>query len=307
MANKNLLFSSEENILEKSKLIIESSDYKENLLLDDFIELVRNYEKTLNEYKKIVKISDNFERSLRFTEERLRKVNETKTQLIQIAVHDLQSPISLITGFSKMLINEGNLNDKQNDFLKTITKASEWMYQLINEIMLDIQIEDEEFKVKYETIDAKEIIKKVINRNKVHANQKEQKIIFSPDSDNKYIVKTNTNILSEILNNLISNAVKYSDYKKNIWVSIKQIPITDMSSWIQFEVKDEGPGFTDEDKKNIYKKFKRLSAVPTGDEPSVGLGLYLTKKLVEILNGKISLLSDSEKGSTFLVNLLESE
>lgn len=307
MANKNLLFSSEENILEKSKLIIESSDYKENLLLDDFIELVRNYEKTLNEYKKIVKISDNFERSLRFTEERLRKVNETKTQLIQIAVHDLQSPISLITGFSKMLINEGNLNDKQNDFLKTITKASEWMYQLINEIMLDIQIEDEEFKVKYETIDAKEIIKKVINRNKVHANQKEQKIIFSPDSDNKYIVKTNTNILSEILNNLISNAVKYSDYKKNIWVSIKQIPITDMSSWIQFEVKDEGPGFTDEDKKNIYKKFKRLSAVPTGDEPSVGLGLYLTKKLVEILNGKISLLSNSEKGSTFLVNLLESE
>ena len=307
MSNKNLLFSSEENILEKSKFIIESTENKDNLLLNDFSELVRNYEKILNEYKKIVKISDNFERSLRLTEERLRKANETKTQLIQVAVHDLQSPISLITGFSKMLIDEGNLNNKQNDFLKTITKASEWMYQLINEILLDIQIEDEDFNVKYEEIDAREIIEKIINQNKSHANRKEQKIIFSPDSENEYIVKTNTNILSEILNNLISNAIKYSEYKKNIWVSIKQIPITGKSSWIQFEVKDEGPGFTDEDKKNIFKKFKRLSAVPTGNEPSVGLGLYLTKKLVEILKGKISLLSESEKGSTFLVKLLESE
>jgi len=102
--------------------------------------------------------------------------------------------------------------------------------------------------------------------------------------------------LRQILDNLISNAVKFSPPGRKVYLNI--LPKNDN---INFSIKDEGPGLTEDDKLNLFGKFKRLSAQPTGDENSTGLGLSIAKKLTEAMNGKIWCESEAGKGAEFIV------
>jgi signal transduction histidine kinase len=114
--------------------------------------------------------------------------------------------------------------------------------------------------------------------------------------------------VEQIIDNIISNAVKYSPHGKNVWVSVEERTMTlkaneNMKNAIVFAVRDEGPGLSEEDKGKLFSKFSRLSAQPTGGEHSTGLGLSIVKKMVELMNGKVWCESELGKGATFLVAL----
>jgi signal transduction histidine kinase len=95
---------------------------------------------------------------------------------------------------------------------------------------------------------------------------------------------------------LISNSIKYSKNGKSIFVSVGET-----NSEVQIKIKDEGEGFSQEDLKNLYKPFVKLSSLPTAGESSSGLGLTIVKRFVELNNGEISLESEKGKGSTFTI------
>jgi signal transduction histidine kinase len=102
----------------------------------------------------------------------------------------------------------------------------------------------------------------------------------------------------QVLDNLISNAVKYSPLGKRILVRVVN---TDRA--VRIEIQDEGPGLSEDDKSKLFGKFARLSARPTGGEYSTGLGLSIVKKMVEAMNGKVWCESELGKGATFIVEL----
>ena len=102
--------------------------------------------------------------------------------------------------------------------------------------------------------------------------------------------------LRQILDNLISNAVKFSPFSKKIYFKMHGD-----GEKITFSIKDEGPGLTEDDKLKLFGKFNRLSAQPTGDENSTGLGLSIAKKLTEAMNGKIRCESEAGQGAEFIV------
>ena len=105
-------------------------------------------------------------------------------------------------------------------------------------------------------------------------------------------------VMVQVLENLVSNAIKYSPSGKNIRVRLSKDP-----SHVRCEVRDEGPGLSAEDQKKLFGKFARLSAKPTGGEHSTGLGLSIVKKMVEAMNGKVWCESELGKGATFVVQL----
>jgi signal transduction histidine kinase len=111
-------------------------------------------------------------------------------------------------------------------------------------------------------------------------------------------IHTDKEILYEILQNLFSNAIKFSPRGKSI--TLKSITENDR---LKYEITDEGPGFTDSDKQKMFTKFSRLSAKPTGDEHSTGLGLSIVKRLCELIGGDVVLESLENKGSKFVVSL----
>jgi signal transduction histidine kinase len=111
-------------------------------------------------------------------------------------------------------------------------------------------------------------------------------------------VKSNPGYLSRIIDNLISNAIKFSKNGSTVSVNAK----IENGSFTLL-VKDNGPGFSEDDKKLLYQRFKKLSARPTAGESSNGLGLAIVKTLVDRLEGEISLSSELGKGSEFLVRI----
>jgi len=104
--------------------------------------------------------------------------------------------------------------------------------------------------------------------------------------------------MSQVLENLVSNAVKYSPPGKNIFVRLKK-----EASAARCEVQDEGPGLSAEDQKKLFGKFARLSAKPTGGEHATGLGLSIVKRMVEAMHGKVWCESEPGKGATFIVTM----
>ena len=117
------------------------------------------------------------------------------------------------------------------------------------------------------------------------------------------MIKADKLLLTEICDNLISNAIKYSPFEAEIYITAGKKNNENQDEVILISFNDQGPGFSETDKKRMFRKFQKLSADPTGDETSTGLGLYITKKLVELHNGRIWLESTSGTGSTFFVEL----
>lgn len=225
----------------------------------------------------------------------LAQLNIEKNEFLGIAAHDLKNPLTgIILNTSTIRRNIDKLT--KDEFLKRVGKietTAERM-QLIIKNMLDINaIEEGKLNLLYEKFDVRIVVKKVIDEFATAASQKDIKINFE-QSDEKVMINTDGNSLIEILENLISNAIKYSASGKN--VTVKCFRIGDKAEIV---VEDNGLGFTEDDKKKVFKKFARLSAKPTGGEHSTGLGLSIVKKLTDILGGEITFESEPGKGTAF--------
>ena len=104
--------------------------------------------------------------------------------------------------------------------------------------------------------------------------------------------------LDQVLDNLVSNAIKFSPPGRKVYLKVRQL-----SEWAECEVRDEGPGFTDEDKAKMFRRYHRLSARPTAGEPSTGLGLSIVHKLVVGMGGKLICESKAGEGAAFVIRL----
>lgn len=163
--------------------------------------------------------------------------------------------------------------------------------------LLDVNaIEQGKFVVKKERCDVRALIEESLEHNQ-SAAAKKQIVIRVGISDDLWAIGDSAAVL-QILDNLISNALKYSP--PNTTVHVHAMPERES---IVINVRDEGPGISEADQKKLFQKFTRLTARPTGGESSTGLGLAIVKKLAEAMSGSIQCLSTLGSGSTFALRL----
>jgi signal transduction histidine kinase len=110
------------------------------------------------------------------------------------------------------------------------------------------------------------------------------------------VASLDRSLIVQIIDNLLSNAIKFSNHNTKVHVTLK-----DENQTIRFEIDDEGPGITEEDKPQLFQKFQKLHARPTDGESSTGLGLSIVKKYVEAMKGKVWCESEFGKGAKFIV------
>ncbi|MFQ3597570.1 MAG: tetratricopeptide repeat-containing sensor histidine kinase [Chloroherpetonaceae bacterium] len=232
------------------------------------------------------------------------KANQFKTELLAIAAHDLKNPLQSIMGFSELILEYGT-DETVVSHATVVRRSAERMLNLLNTLLSDAKYEMMNFEMKRETVNLTECIKKIINEQLSHlAAQKSQTLLF--ELDEEYVVQGDLELLKQIFENLISNAIKYTPKGKSITVRIERVATQSDStqSAVRVSVQDEGQGLTEDDMKKLFGKFQRLSAKPTGGESSTGLGLSIVKKLVELHSGKIWAESEGkDKGSTFIIEL----
>jgi signal transduction histidine kinase len=226
---------------------------------------------------------------------KLSELNHEKDTLMSIVAHDLKSPLHRIRGLVEVIRLEGGFDDEKKKLLGMIETSAQSGLQLITDL-LDVHEIEENLKVTLSSIEVGKLLQQRVDAFRTMAVAKGIDIKLEPEP--METIKSNEDHLNRILDNLISNAIKFS--AKGTVITIRS---GEEDSKVWFSVKDQGLGFIDTDKKLLYQKFKRLSARPTGGESSNGLGLAIVKTLVERLQGEIILNTLPGKGSEFIVKL----
>ena len=227
----------------------------------------------------------------------LREESEQKSELLRIAAHDMKNPLNAIREFAQIIKKELGEDSEVFDPADIIHQSSDQMLHMVTSLLDSEAIEKGLITLNFKPVNINTLAAAIVRRNKHQAEKKGQQLILSI-SEERCLIEADKDRLFDALDNLVSNAIKYSPKNKAIRVNVRR-----NRSTIQFEVKDEGPGLTAEDRQNLFKKFQRLSAQPTGGESSSGLGLSIVKQIVELHNGKVWADSKSGEGSSFIIAL----
>lgn len=233
----------------------------------------------------------------------LQEANRLKSEFLSIAAHDLKSPLQVIMGFAELIANTPDQQPRVYDHAERIRKGTQRMLALINQLLDTTAIETGKLKLNKETADISELAKQVVESNRTLAERKKQKLLLSTERNCTAVVDTKR--ITEVMDNLVGNAIKFSPEGKAISVDVhKSSQGKNRNGRILFRVRDNGPGLTPDDLKKLFGKFMRLSAQPTGGESSTGLGLSIVKQVVELHGGKVWAESEGRgKGATFTVEL----
>lgn len=233
---------------------------------------------------------------------RVLELNEEKNEFLGIAAHDLKNPLTAVSAFAEIIKTDKELPDVQReDFLDEIIKASGRMFAIVKNLLDVNVIEQGKLNTTLESVSVKKVIGELIAQFSESAAKKNIKIVQTY-FDYEPTVLADYNLMLQVMQNIISNAIKFSPSDRNIFLNTRK---NENPGMLDIIIKDEGPGFTEQDKKKVFQKFARLSARPTGGEHSTGLGLSIVKKLVEMMNGSIHLESEAGAGAEFIITLPE--
>ena len=230
------------------------------------------------------------------TNDKLRALNDEKNNLIQVLAHDLRSPLSNILNGAQIIESNEKMTEQGTTLLGFILQSSEKMRSLIDKILDVDAIETGKHNIKLEKLSLEGVVNQVLKDNDSKAKGKS--ITLAQNLENGLYVNADRIYTAQILDNLVSNAIKYS--KERSTVKISSCIQGDMT---RISVQDQGPGLTDDDKKKLFKKYQRLSAKPTKGEESIGLGLSIVKLFTERMGGMVSYETKVGVGTTFHIDL----
>ncbi len=233
---------------------------------------------------------------LQHTNEELRKANELKNQLLQVAAHDLKDPLQVIIGYTDLLKMKLKENKFAYERLKIIYRSTDRMIKLIAGLLEITSIESGSFALHKVEANLGEVVDASVKSHQQASRKKNQHLYFTLEKE--CWVFGDKMLLRQVTNHLISNALKFSSPGQSIWVALGR-----QGDLVTLKVRDEGPGISEDELGKLFTKFQRLSTKPTAGEIATGLGLAITKDLVELHNGTITVESEPGKGSTFIVNL----
>jgi signal transduction histidine kinase len=220
-----------------------------------------------------------------------------QNNVLSIAAHDLKTPLTLISAWAelaKISKQDPQSVDKMCDEIK---RAAEKLNIMVNDLLEKARKEAGNVQLRLNKVEFSKLVEQVVKTNEVLAKNKN--ITLETNVRDYPVINGDKDRLIEIVDNLINNAIKYSPPGKRISTSIHE-----QDKFAVLVVTDEGQGLNEEDKKNIFQRFARLSSIPTGGESSTGLGLSIVRSLVEAHNGEVTAESKGKnEGSTFIVKI----
>jgi signal transduction histidine kinase len=228
----------------------------------------------------------------------LRKLAADKEESLGMLIHDLKNHLVGLNMSADLLCDgNGPPNDPHRRLmLENISRSSSQMLSFVNQFLAGAAT-DRQILIKLEPVSFSEAASLSVRQFQEAARRKELVMHASLPGEGT-MVQADPNALSRVLDNLVSNAVKFSPSGKQISVLVR--PTAD---YVECQVHDQGNGFTPDDKIKMFRRYEMLSSLPTGGESSAGLGLSIVKKLVEAMRGEVTCESTAGSGARFTVRL----
>ncbi len=210
----------------------------------------------------------------------------------------MKNPLNAIIGSANIIKDVACDSEVVIEYIQIIYDSAKQLNILISDLLNSALHDLTEISLDNTEFDLLEMLRTIHQSFMPAAQNKSQNLHFENHNGATHIINADKNKLREAFENLVSNAIKYSEKNKDIYIRLKP----DNNNFI-IEIEDNGLGFSKEDMEKMYNKFQRLSARPTGSETSNGLGLYIVKKVIELHNGFIKLQSEKNSGSKFSVHI----
>ena len=259
---------------------------------------------------------------------KLEDLNKLKNEMFGMAAHDLRSPLSSIMAYSQLLLDPdsefGTLSETQEKFLNDIYRSSQFMLNLVND-MLDLSdIESGSISMDRDWLELYSLLERTVSMHNLMAKRKKITIQLqvpsstdnSPssstaDRDDKLFVSADHVKFEQVLNNLLGNAIKFSPTDSQITVTLEEYLPENNSSGKQgwekgdllLHIRDQGPGISAENQKKLFKPFSKIVTETSKKEKSTGLGLAITRKIIEAHGWDLQLDSEVGKGSVFTLKI----
>lgn len=228
----------------------------------------------------------------------LRRLNTLKNAFLGMAAHDLRNPLALIQSSLALLLDpDSRFTEAQREYLhRAMERQAHHMLALLDDLLDVTEIESESLTLKLKAVDLGQFLNESVELHNELARPKGTCVVLETAPPGTVVADPDR--LDQLMDNLISNAVKYSPPGSTVRVSAERLD----SGW-RVSVKDEGPGITEQDRQRLFHDFARLSARPTGGEKSIGLGLAIARRIVDAHGGQIGVDSEPGHGATFWFTL----
>jgi PAS domain S-box-containing protein len=226
-----------------------------------------------------------------------KELDALKSEFVATVSHDLRSPLTLMRGYATMLEMVGDLNNQQEGYVQKIVVGVESMSRLVNNL-LDLGRIEAKIGLQLEMISVHDIIENIVDSLSMQAAQKQIQVQTNIPEEAIPLIEADQALLTQALNNLLENAIKYTPTGGKIWISVR--PEDDR---LIFEVRDTGIGVSPIDQPRLFEKFYRSANREAKRERGTGLGLAIVKSIAERHGGQVGLHSQLGSGSTFFISI----
>lgn len=232
-----------------------------------------------------------------FLYKKVKEVDEMKDEFISMASHELRTPVTGIKGYSSMIMDGsfGVVNEQIKNGATIINAAANRLSILVDDLLNVSRIEQGRMQIVLKPINIHQIINEVVQELKVQADQKKLKLIYESAQIDLPLVAIDSDRLKQVLINLIGNSIKYTETGK-VEVSTERL-----DNKLAVKIKDTGLGMSAEARAKLFQKFYRVQTVKTKNITGTGLGLWITKQIVELMKGSIEVESMEGTGSQFTI------
>ncbi len=234
--------------------------------------------------------------NLQETLNELEQANKNYIRIMRVMAHDLRNPISGMIGLASLIIMEDNFTDEERHMLRLIESTGNNSLQMIDEL-LKTGLADANEKLVKQSVDVRSLLFDSVELLQFKANEKNQRIIFDSD-DKPVIIDVSPEKIWRVFNNLIVNAIKFSHEGDEIIVSVKTVRRS-----VLISIADKGIGIDPQNKELVFEMFTPAKKQGTSGEQPFGLGLSISKKIVEKHGGRIWFESGKVKGTVFYIEL----
>lgn len=227
-----------------------------------------------------------------------------KKNPLMVTIHHIKSPIFVLKSYLETIISGdlGNLNDAQEKYIKVCLENTKKISSIVEDLVCLMEIEEGVWEIKKEKVNIVDVIKKSTENNKFLLRAGNTKV-FSEFEEDEIFVCGDFDKLVQICDAFIANGIKY----KKSGEGVIEISVKKEGEKIICSIKDNGVGIDEEEKEKIFKKFYRTQKAIEIDPNSLGIELYVTKKIIENLGGEIWVESNNNGGATFSFSLLSCE
>jgi PAS domain S-box-containing protein len=239
--------------------------------------------------------------SIRQAKDEAERANRSKSEFLSRMSHELRTPLNAILGFGQLLELEKNLNAEQQESVRHIMSGGRHLLGLINEVLDIARIEAGRMAVSLEPVSLPDLLNDVAQLVSPLAREREIQLLQPTENQADLFAYADRQRLKQVLLNLLSNAIKYNRRGGEVRIATRCLR-DETTHKVRVEVADTGVGLSAENLGQLFTPFQRLGAEKTEVE-GVGLGLALSKRLVELMDGVIGVQSTPGKGSTFWVEL----